>query len=186
MVITDPPYNVPIDGHVGGAGSVTHREFAMASGEMSSREFQEFLALTLKIAARHSVDGSIHYVFIDWRHASVLSDAARPIYSELKNICIWNKTNAGMGSLYRSKHEFVFVYKLGKAPHINNIELGRHGRYRSNVWDYGGINSFGRERDALLALHPTVKPVALLADAIRTARGAPASSSIHLPAPARS
>jgi DNA modification methylase len=167
MVITDPPYNVRIDGHVGGAGSVKHREFAMASGEMSASQFQEFLACSLAIAAQYSADGSIHYVFMDWRHVAVLSNAARAIYSELKNICVWNKTNAGMGSLYRSKHEFVFVYKYGKAPHINNIELGQHGRYRTNVWDYAGINTFGRDRDALLALHPTVKPVALIADAIK-------------------
>jgi DNA modification methylase len=104
---------------------------------------------------------------MDWRHIDVVSDAIKGIYSELKNICVWNKTNAGMGSLYRSKHELVFVYKVGTAPHINNIELGRHGRYRTNVWDYAGINSFGRDRDSLLALHPTVKPVALIADAIK-------------------
>ena len=167
MVITDPPYNVPIDGHVGGAGAVKHREFAMASGEMSEDEFRTFLRSSLENTVRHSANGSIHYIFMDWRHADVLSDAAKGIYSELKNICVWNKSNAGMGSLYRSKHELVFVFKVGTAPHINNIELGRHGRYRTNVWDYAGINSFGRDRDSLLALHPTVKPVALVADAIK-------------------
>jgi DNA modification methylase len=167
MVITDPPFNVPVNGHVGGAGAIKHREFVMASGEMSDDAFRCFLRSSLDNAARYSADGSIHYVFMDWRHIDVLSDAIKGIYSELKNICVWNKTNAGMGSLYRSKHELVFVYKVGTAPHINNIELGRHGRYRTNVWDYAGINSFGRDRDSLLALHPTVKPVALIADAIK-------------------
>ena len=116
--------------------------------------------------AAHSTDGAIHFVCMDWGHLYELLTAGRSVYSELKNICVWNKTNGGMGSLYRSKHELVAVFKAGTAPHINNVELGRHGRYRSNVWDYAGVNSFGAERDAALAMHPTVKPVALVEDAI--------------------
>ena len=172
-VITDPPYNVPIDGHVGGIGQVKHREFAMASGEMTDTQFTGFLNTSLGLAAQFSKDGALHYVFMDWRHLPHLFAAAASIYRELKNVCVWNKTNAGMGSLYRSKHELIAVYKVGNAPHINNIELGRHGRYRTNVWDYAGINSFGRDRDSLLAMHPPVKPVALIADAIKdcTRRG---------------
>jgi len=116
--------------------------------------------------AEHSADGAIHYIFMDWRHLTEILAAGRAAYSALQNFCVWNKTNAGMGSLYRSKHELVLVYKNGTAPHINNVELGRHGRYRTNVWDYAGVNSFGAERLKELALHPTVKPVALVADAI--------------------
>jgi DNA modification methylase len=173
MTITDPPYNVPIDGHVGGLGAVKHREFAMASGEMTSEQFSAFLRKAMENMREHSRDGSLHYIFMDWRHTEELIGAGKQVYAELKNLCVWNKTNAGMGSLYRSKHELVFVFKNGTTAHINNIELGVHGRYRTNVWDYAGINSFGRGRDALLALHPTVKPVALVADAIKdcTRRG---------------
>jgi DNA modification methylase len=104
---------------------------------------------------------------MDWRHMGELLASARGVYSELKNLCIWNKTNGGMGSLYRSKHELVFIAKKGKAPHTNNVELGKHGRYRTNVWDYAGANSFGKDRMADLGDHPTVKPVALVSDAIR-------------------
>ncbi len=166
MVSTDPPYNVRIDGHVSGLGKVRHREFAMASGEMTAASYVAFLKDVLWNLAVVSKDGSIHFICIDWRHVEDLLAAAREVYSELKNICVWNKTNAGMGSLYRSKHELVCVFKKGKAPHTNNIELGRHGRYRTNVWDYAGVNTFGAERDAALAMHPTVKPVAMVADAI--------------------
>ncbi len=166
MVFTDPPFNVPIAGHVCGLGQVRHRDFAMASGEMSEAQFTAFLTEVLVHLAAHSADGAIHYVCMDWRHLAEVLTAGRAAYAELKNICIWNKTNAGLGSLYRSKHELVLVYKNGKGPHINNVELGRHGRYRTNVWDYAGVNSFGAERLKELALHPTVKPVALVADAI--------------------
>jgi DNA modification methylase len=169
LVVTDPPYNVPIDGHVGGSGSVRHREFVMASGEMSPEQFEGFLVIVATNMANFSADGSLHYVFMDWRHATEILAAGKTAYSELKNICVWRKTNAGMGSLYRSQHEFVFVFKNGTAAHMNNVNLGAHGRNRSNVWDYGGINSFGRQRDELLAIHPTVKPVALIADVIRDA-----------------
>jgi DNA modification methylase len=165
MVFTDPPYNVPVDGHVCGLGSVKHAEFAMASGEMSEAEFTSFLRTVLANLASASSDGSIHYVCMDWRHMFELLSAGRQVYADLKNICVWNKTNGGMGSLYRSKHELVAVFKHGHAPHINNVELGRHGRYRTNVWDYEGVNTFGKERDAR-AIHPTVKPVQLMEDAI--------------------
>jgi len=166
MVFTDPPYNVPVAGHVCGLGKVQHREFAMAAGEMSEAEFTGFLARVFGHLAAASIDGAIHYVCMDWRHAGEVIAAGREAYAELKNLCVWAKTNGGMGSLYRSQHELVFVFKAGTAPHINNVELGRHGRYRTNVWSYPGINSFGKERDAELALHPTVKPVALVADAM--------------------
>lgn len=167
IVFTDPPYNVPIDGHVSTKGK-KHREFAMASGEMSPQEFNSFLSRALGLAAENSNKGSIHFVCMDWRHAGDLLAAAAPAYSELKNICVWVKDAAGMGSLYRSKHELVFVFKNGKTPHKNNVRLGVHGRYRSNVWSYPGIAGFGRGTDEgrLAELHPTVKPVQLIADAL--------------------
>jgi DNA modification methylase len=166
LVFTDPPYNVPISGHVGGLGNVQHREFAMASGEMSQSEFTAFLTSVFAHLAEFSVDGSIHFQCMDWRHVDEILEAGRSAYSELKNICVWAKNNGGMGSLYRSQHEFVFVFKSGTEPHINNVELGKHGRNRTNIWNYAGVNSFGAERSDL-ALHPTVKPTALVADAIR-------------------
>jgi DNA modification methylase len=166
MVFTDPPYNVRIAGNVSGLGKARHREFAMASGEMSQREFTTFLRRALTHLADFSIDGSIHFICMDWRHIRELADAADDAYSELKNICVWSKSNAGMGSLYRSAHEFIFVYKNGRAKHINNVELGRFGRSRTNVWEYAGMSSFGRDRDASLAGHPTLKPLALVSDAI--------------------
>jgi 16S rRNA G966 N2-methylase RsmD len=167
MVFIDPPYNVPIDGHVCGSGRVKHAEFVMASGEMSEPEFTAFLETVLHHLAGNSVVGSIHFVCMDWRHAFELLTAGRAAYTELKNLCVWNKSNAGMGSLYRSQHELVFVFKSGTAPHINNVELGRHGRYRTNVWNYPGINTLKPGRLEELAMHPTVKPAALVADAIK-------------------
>jgi DNA modification methylase len=166
MVFADPPYNVPIDGHVSGLGRVRHREFAMATGEMTGEQFTAFLVTAFRNLAKHSVDGAIQYICIDWRHIGEVIAAGNEAYSELKNLCVWAKTNGGMGSLYRSQHELVFVFKSGTATHINNVELGRHGRNRTNLWTYAGINSFGKNRDAELAMHPTVKPVALVADAI--------------------
>lgn len=166
MVFTDPPYNVPIAGHVSGLGKQNHREFAMASGEMSQGEFTGFLTNTFQNLAANSAGGSIHYICIDWRHLEEVLAAGKASYSELKNLCVWSKSNAGMGSLYRSQHELVFVYKNGTAAHINNVELGANGRNRTNVWEYAGANAFGATRDAELAMHPTVKPVALIADAI--------------------
>ena len=166
MVFTDPPYNVPVDGHVCGLGRIKHREFAMGVGEMDPAGFIAFLKTACENFARFSADGSLHYICMDWRHIFELLSAGQGVYSELKNICVWNKDNAGMGSLYRSKHELVAVFKHGTAPHTNNIELGRHGRYRTNVWDYAGINTMRKDRMEELAMHPTVKPVALVADAI--------------------
>lgn len=165
MVFTDPPYNVPVDGHVCGLGSVKHAEFAMASGEMSEAEFTAFLVKVLRNLARISADGAIQFVCMDWRHIFELLTAAREVPLELKNICVWNKTNGGMGSFYRSKHELVAVFRVGNGSHINNVELGKHGRYRTNVWDYAGVNTFGSERERL-AIHPTVKPVKMIEDAI--------------------
>lgn len=167
FVFTDPPYNVPIDGHVCGLGRVRHPNFAMACGEMTQEQFVGFLEDAFSLLASNTMDGAIHQICMDWRHMSEMLIAGRRVYSELKNLCVWNKNNAGMGSFYRSKHELVFVWKSGKAPHINNFELGQHGRTRSNVWDYAGVNTFRPGRLEELAMHPTVKPVALVADAIK-------------------
>jgi len=169
IVFTDPPYNVPIEGHVTCLGKQKHPEFAMACGEMSEAEFTSFLTTVLTHLARHSADGSLQYICMDWRHLYELLNAGRAVYREFKQLCVWNKDNGGMGSLYRSKHELVLVFKCGNAPHINNVQLGKFGRYRTNVWDYPGMSSVGPSRDAALALHPTVKPVALIADALRDA-----------------
>jgi DNA modification methylase len=165
MVITDPPYNVEIDGHASGLGVIHHRPFPMASGEMDKAEFTAFLGQALRHLATFGVAGSLHYICMDWRHIEELLAAGAAAYGELKNLCIWVKDNAGMGSLYRSQHELVFVFKQRGGAHRNNIELGKFGRNRSNVWRYPGANSCGAEGN-LLALHPTVKPVALVADAI--------------------
>lgn len=167
MLFTDPPYNVPISGHVCGLGRHKHREFVIASGEMSKAEFTAFLKQTLNIAAGCLNDGAIAYVCMDWRHMGELLAAGETAFDELKNLCVWNKFNGGMGTFYRSKHELIFVFKKGSAAHINNFGLGDSGRYRTNVWDYPGISSLGATRDDELAMHPTVKPVALVADAIR-------------------
>ena len=168
MVFSDPPYNVPIEGHVSGLGAIHHRPFPMASGEMDGAEFTAFLAGALRNFAAFSLDGSLHYVGMDWRHLEELLAAARGAYGELKNLCVWVKDKAGMGSLYRSQHELVFVFKHGRNGHRNNVQLGQFGRNRSNIWHYPGARSFSRcgEEGNLLALHPTVKPVALVADAI--------------------
>ena len=167
LIFTDPPYNVAIDGHVCGLGRVRHREFAMGVGEMSETEFTGFLKETLGAAADVARDGAIAFVCMDWRHMGELLNAGRSVFSELKNLCVWNKTNGGMGTFYRSKHELVFVFKVGAAPHVNTFGLGDTGRYRTNVWDYAGISSMGAGRDEALAMHPTVKPTALVADAIK-------------------
>jgi DNA modification methylase len=168
MVFTDPPYNVPIDGHASGLGAIHHRPFPMASGEMDKAGFTAFLSQACRNLAAFTVDGSIHFICIDWRHLAELLAAGQDAYGELKNLCVWVKDNAGMGSLYRSRHELVFVFKHGRDGHHNNVQLGRFGRNRSNVWHYPGVNTFARcgKEGNLLALHPTVKPVALVADAI--------------------
>ena len=167
VVFTDPPFNVPIDGHVCGSGKIKHREFAMASGEMSESEFIDFLKRTLGNAAEVSRDGALHYVCMDRRHIGEIITAGKAVYTELKNLCVWNKDNGGMGSFYRSKHELVFVFKVGSGPHQNTIQLGRSGRYRCNVWDYSGVNTMRRGRLEDLGMHPTTKPVALVADALQ-------------------
>ena len=167
MAFLDPPYNVKIEGHVGGRGRTKHREFECASGEMNSQQFIKFLQETLGSCARHTIDGGITYVCMDWRHLSELCEAGATVYDELKNICIWVKTTPRQGSFYRSQHELVFVYKRGQAPHLNTFELGQHGRTRSNVWTYAGVNTFRAGRMDELRMHPTVKPVALIVDAMR-------------------
>ena len=166
LIFTDPPYNVPIQGHVSGLGRNKHKEFAMGVGEMSEAAFIAFLTETLGVAVLTCRDGTIAYVCMDWRHTSELITAGKEVFTELKNICVWNKTNGGMGTFYRSKHEFVLVFKVGTGPHVNTFGLGDTGRYRTNVWDYPGVNSPGRNRMEELAMHPTVKPVALVKDAI--------------------
>jgi DNA modification methylase len=175
MAFTDPPYNVPIDGHASGLGAIRHRPFPMASGEMDAAEFTAFLAQAFRNLAACSTAGSLHYICMDWRHLDEVLAAGREAYGELKNVCVWVKDNAGIGSLYRSQHELVLVFKQGRGSHRNNVQLGQFGRNRSNVWHYPGANSFARcsEEGNLLALHPTVKPVAMVADAIVdcTARG---------------
>jgi DNA modification methylase len=167
LVFTDPPFNCVIDGYAGGSGKAERREFVMASGEMTPEAFEAFLKESLGAAAQVSADGALHYVFMDWKGLRTLLGAAASIYSEQKNLIVWAKTNAGMGSFYRSQHELIGVFKVGAAPHRNNFRLGETGRYRTNVWTYPGMNSFGADRDGALAMHPTVKPVALVADAMR-------------------
>jgi DNA modification methylase len=175
MVFTDPPYNVPIDGHVSGLGKIRHRSFAMAAGGMSAPAFTLFLARSVRNHAAFCFSGSLVYVCMDWRHIEELLSAGREADLELQNLCVWAKDNGSMGSLYRSQHELVFVLKTGDGRHRNNVQLGRFGRNRSNLWQYPGVNSFARNTGEgnLLALHPTVKPTALVADAILdcTARG---------------
>ena len=168
VVIADPPYNVAIDGHASGLGAIHHRPFPMASGEMNSTEFTAFLGQACRNLAAFSCDGALTYLFMDWRHIGELLAAAGDVYGEVKNLCVWVKDNGGMGSLYRSRHELIFVFKQGSGSHRNNVQLGRFGRNRSNVWCYPGVNSFARQATEgnLLSLHPTVKPVAMIADAL--------------------
>ncbi|TGN89360.1 DNA methylase N-4 [Bradyrhizobium yuanmingense] len=165
----DPPYNVQIEGNANPTGR--HGEFAMASGEMSQAEFRAFLKDTLGAAAACSRAGAVHFVCMDWRHMDDVCAIGSVVYGDLLNLCVWNKSNAGMGSLYRSKHELIFVYRVGAAPHLNTVELGKHGRNRTNVWDYASANSMRGSRREDLALHPTVKPVGLVADAIKDVTG---------------
>ena len=167
MVLTDPPFNIPIAGNVSGAGAVKHGDFVMGSGEMSDEEYRDFLHLAFAQHARHCRDGAIVFVCGHWRCARPMLEIGEQVFTELKNICTWVKTNAGMGSFYRSQHELIFVFKSGSGQHINNFELGQYGRRRTNVWSYPGLNSLHADRSETLALHPTVKPVALVADAIK-------------------
>jgi DNA modification methylase len=168
LVFSDPPFNLKIDGHVGGKGSIHHREFAMASGEMNAAEFTVFLTTGLRLLSRFSRSASVHFICMDWRHIGELLAAGNQIYSELLNLCIWVKNAGGMGSLYRSRHELVFVFRNGKGRHQNNVMLGKYHRDRTNVWEYPGINTLSRQGDEgnLLAIHPTCKPTNLVADAI--------------------
>jgi DNA modification methylase len=166
MVFADAPYNVRI-ASVQGRGRIKHREFSSASGEMSPRQFTEFHIKWMSLAAQYSDDGSIHFVCMDWRHLGETLDAGEEAYSELKNLIVWVKSNAGQGSFYRSQHELIFVFKNGDGPHQNNIQLGRHGLNRSNVWRHAGVNTFRAGRLDDLSIHPTVKPIALVADAMR-------------------
>lgn len=166
MVISDPPYNVAVSS-IQGRGRIKHREFVAAAGELSGPEFTQFLVDALSLAARHSVDGAIHFIFMGWTGLREILDAGAKVYGRPKNVIAWVKTNAGQGSFYRSQHELVFVFKHGRGPHQNNFELGQHGRTRSNVWNYAGVNTFRAGRMDDLSAHPTVKPVALVADAMR-------------------
>ncbi|MBB5052917.1 DNA modification methylase [Afipia massiliensis] len=172
-VFSDPPYNVPIDGFVSGLGKTRHREFAMGTGEMSRDQFVAFLSTTVAAIKPVLADGAILFLCMDWRHGSELCEAAAQNHLEQKNLCVWTKSNAGMGSFYRSQHELIYVFKHGEGPHQNNFGLGASGRSRSNVWQYRGVNAFGKDRMDLLGIHPTVKPVAMIADALRdvTRRG---------------
>ena len=175
MVLTDPPYNVPIAGNVSGLGRVKHGDFAMGSGEMTEGQFTDFLVQAMTLASEVSAPGSLAYWFIDWRHLHEMILASRRVYEKTVNLCVWAKTTAGMGSFYRSAHELILVNRKAGAQHRNNVQFGRFGRDRTNLWSYPGVAGFGRkgEEGDLLALHPTVKPVALLADAIldATVRG---------------
>jgi DNA modification methylase len=167
IVFTDPPYNLSV-GEITGLGQIQHRNFVMAAGEMTEEEFSNFLFRNFRLLANHSMDGALHYICMDWRHAFELLKSAKQIYSEFKSLCVWAKDNGGMGSFYRSQHELIFVFKHGKAPHQNNVQLGQFGRYRTNLWHYPGMNSFARSGDEgnLLRFHPTVKPISLVSDVL--------------------
>ncbi|MEZ5958401.1 MAG: DNA methyltransferase [Hyphomonadaceae bacterium] len=164
---TDPPYNVRIGGFAGGKGQTKHPEFAMASGEMSAAQYTEFLSIALKNIAKYCLDGAIAFVCIDWRHLDEMSAAGRSAQLTLMNLIVWVKSNGGMGTFYRSRHELIFAFKVGEAPHTNTFGLGDGGRCRTNVWEYRGANAFGPTRDEDLASHPTVKPARMVADAIK-------------------
>lgn len=168
VVFCDPPFNVKIDGHATGNGAIRHREFAMASGELSEVEFVSFLVNSLNLLARYSTNNSVHYVCMDWRHAAGLVVAGKQVYDEFLNMCVWVKNAGGMGSFYRSQHELILVFRKGKGPHRNNVQLGQFGRNRTNVWQYPGVQTQSKQGDEgnLLALHPTVKPIAMVADAL--------------------
>jgi DNA modification methylase len=172
MGFIDTPYNVPVEGNVSGLGAIRHHDFAMACGEMNEAQFTAFLAQAFLLLARYSLDGALNFICMDWRHMSEVLAAGGQVYTELKNLCVWIKNHTGMGAFYRSRHELIFVFKHGRAPQRNNVQLGKYGRDRTNVWNYPGPRTPSEEGN-LLALHPTVKPVRLVADAILdcTARG---------------
>jgi len=166
VVFVDPPYNLRIDGHVSGNGKVRHREFAQGSGELSREEFIRFLTGACTLLKNYSKNGAIHFVCIDWKHVDELLAAGREVYTELKNIVAWVKSTAGLGSLYRSQHELICVFKSGTGRHVNNIELGKNGRHRTNVWEYDSAGTQARKGNNVLELHPTVKPIELVMDAL--------------------
>lgn len=166
IVFTDPPYNVRIDGHASGKGKVRHREFAQGTGEFSRDQFVEFLTKVCTRLKSHTANGSIHFVCMDWKHLDELLTTGRAVYAELKNIVVWAKSNAGMGSLYRGQHELICVFKSGSGPHVNNVKLGKNGRNRTNVWEYASASTQARKGNNVLKLHPTVKPVAMVMDAL--------------------
>ena len=168
VVFADPPYNVPIPGHASGNGSIHHPNFAMASGEMTPAEFTAFLTQSFSLLLEHSKPGSVHFVCMDWRHLAEITGAGNAVYGSLLNVCVWAKSNGGMGSFYRSQHELIFVFRNGEDSHRNNVQLGRYGRNRTNVWNYPSVNTISAQggEGNLLAVHPTVKPVALVADAL--------------------
>lgn len=166
VVFADAPYNVEMS-MISGKGRAKHKDFAMAAGEMSKSQFTRFLTTAFRHMAAFSIDGAIHFQCIDWRHLAEMQEAGEQAYAELKNVIVWNKGSGGMGSFYRSQHELIFVWKKGTAKHINNFGLGANGRYRTNLWTYPGNNSFHKNRDKELAAHATVKPIDLVADAIR-------------------
>ncbi len=163
---TDPPYNVQINGHVSGKGRIRHREFSMASGELSVEAFTAFLKTTLGLAGQYSAENAVWFCCMDWRHMGEMLDAGQVAFGSFLNLCVWAKTNGGMGSLYRSQHELVFVFRKGKASHRNNVQLGRYGRNRTNVWTYAGVNTFRAGRMEELQAHPTAKPVQMVKDAL--------------------
>jgi DNA modification methylase len=167
-VFTDPPYNVKVDGHATGNGKIKHREFAMASGEMTDPEFFNFIIGCIALLIQYSCPQSVHYLCMDWAHIETLLAAGRQHYNQLLNLCVWVKDNGGMGSFYRSQHELIAVFRNGKKPHRNNVQLGKFGRNRTNVWQYPGVQTLSKQGDEgnLLTLHPTVKPIKMVADAI--------------------
>lgn len=165
-VVTDAPFNLSARS-ITGLGKHRHKDFAMAHGEMSERDFTEFLTTFLRLAKSSAKSGSIFYLFMDWRHLFELQNACREVGLVQKNLAVWVKRNAGMGTFYRSQHELILIAKNGDSPHLNTFELGQHGRHRSNIWMYAGNNSFHGDREAELAMHPTTKPVEMLADILR-------------------
>ena len=180
VVIADPPYNLEIDGNVSGKGSIRHPEFAMASGEMTPDEYIAFLTDSLQMISKHSMPGSIHFIFIDWRHLQELLAAGHKVYETLLNLCVWVKDNGGMGSFYRSRHEMILIFKSGKEKHRNHVQLGRYGRNRTNVWQYPGLNTLSRhseEGNLSRCIRPS-NPWLLLRTLFSTARTAGTSSWI--------
>ena len=167
LVFTDPPYNLPVENFVSGGGKVRHGDFQMGVGEMTRMGFIGFLTAAFEAIAAHSVSGAIIFVCMDWRHGLEVQTAGEAVFAELKNLICWVKSNAGMGNFYRSQYEHVYAFKHGDAPHVNNFGLGGKGRYRTNVWKYDGVSGFSLGREEALAAHPTVKPVAMVADAIK-------------------